>query len=457
MLRQAGLLFDSSGERSACEAAADPGGGRLRRGVELSVGASRLRVLPVLLAVAIAACAVAYKVWSIDLLFGDPVFAAYAVVVGAYFFSRLALSVVYRPTVDRAVEPTVAVVIPAFNEEEAIERSVDAILAADYPRGKLEVVIVNDGSTDATGAVLDRITVTREGVGVVHFGRNRGKRAAMAAGIRATSAEIVVFVDSDSVLAPDALRWIVQDFAAPDVGAVAGHADVLNPREAWLTRVQAVWYLVSFRVYKAAESVFGAVTCCSGCFSAYRRAAITDHLAGWEGQTFLGRPATVGDDRALTNLVLRDWKTRYQARAHSATLVPSELRKFLIQQARWKRSWTRESVRLGAYVWRKHPLAAAPTYASIALPLLAPWVLARAVVCAPLTYLAGIAVIALLYGLYYACWRGLRDTVWPFGVLFVALYLGFLVWQTYYSIITVRHTKWGTRPANPLLAAEAPA
>jgi hyaluronan synthase len=421
----------------------------------VSLGASRQRVLAAGLTVAIAASAIAYKIWSVDVLLVDPLFAAYAVVITAYFFSRLALSLVYRAGVDRALEPSVAVVVPAFNEEDAIERSIEAILAAHYPHGKLEVVVINDGSTDATGAVLDRIAATRQGVEVVHFARNRGKRAAMAAGIRATTAEVVVFVDSDSVLAPDAIRWIVQDFAAPDVGAVAGHADVLNARESWLTRVQAVWYLISFRVYKAAESVFGTVTCCSGCFSAYRREAIAAHLAAWESQTFLGRPATVGDDRALTNLVLRDWKTRYQARAHSATIVPSDLRKFLTQQARWKRSWTRESVRLGAYVWRKHPLAAAPTYASIALPLLAPFVLTRALVCAPLIYLAGISVIAVLYGLYYACWRGFRDTVWLFGVLFVALYLGFLVWQTYYSIITVRHTKWGTRPANPLLAAEA--
>jgi hyaluronan synthase len=427
------------------------------RGVDPPVGASRPRLLLAILVVAIAACAIAYKVWSIDLLLGDPLFAAYGVVITAYFFSRLALSLVYRPGADRAVEPSVAIVVPAFNEEDAIERSIEAILASDYPRGKLEVVAIDDGSTDATRAVLDRIAETRAGVGVVHFAQNRGKRAAMAAGIRATDAEIVVFVDSDSVLAPDALRWVVQDFAAPDVGAVAGHADVLNARDSWLTRVQAVWYLISFRVYKAAESVFGTVTCCSGCFSAYRREAIAAHLAAWEGQTFLGRPATVGDDRALTNLVLRGWKTRYQAHAQSATLVPSELRKFLTQQARWKRSWTRESIRLGAHVWRQHPLAAVPTYASIALPLLAPWVLARALVCAPLTYLAGISVIAVLYGLYYACWRGLRDTVWPFGVLFVALYLGFLVWQTYYSILTVRHTKWGTRPTNPLLAAKAPA
>jgi hyaluronan synthase len=405
------------------------------------------------LTAAVAACVIAYKVWSIDLFLVDPLFTVYGALVSAYLLSRLALSLVYRPAVDRAIEPSVAVIVPAFNEEEAIENTVDAILALEYPPTRLEVVVVNDGSTDATGAVLDHIARRNERVNVLQFATNRGKRAAMAAGIRATTAEIVVFVDSDSVLAPDAVRWIVQDFAAPEVGAVAGHADVLNARDSWLTRMQAVWYLIAFRVYKAAESVFGTVTCCSGCFSAYRREAIAPHLATWEQQTFLGRPATVGDDRALTNLVLADWETRYQARAGSATLVPSELRTFLTQQARWKRSWARESARLAGHVWRKHPLAAVAIYASIALPLLAPLMLARALVWNPLVhdvspfvYLGGISVFALLYGLYYAAWRGLRDTVWVFGIVFVAVYLVFLVWQTYFAVLTVRRTRWGTRP-----------
>jgi hyaluronan synthase len=96
----------------------------------------------------------------------------------------------------------------------------------------------------------------------------------MAAGIRATSAEVVAFVDSDSVLEPDALRRLVQAFAHPRVGAVCGHADVLNVGEIWLTKMHAVRYFVAFRIVKAAESVFGAVTCCSGCCSAYRRDAI---------------------------------------------------------------------------------------------------------------------------------------------------------------------------------------
>ena len=125
---------------------------------------------------------------------------------------------------------------------------------------------------------------------VIDFPENRGKRAAMAAGIRATTAEIIAFVDSDSVARARRAAADRAGLRRPAVGAIAGHAEVQNARETWITRMQAVRYFVAFRVCKAAESIFGAVTCCSGCFSAYRREAIVPALERWENQRFLGPP-----------------------------------------------------------------------------------------------------------------------------------------------------------------------
>jgi hyaluronan synthase len=213
---------------------------------------------------------------------------------------------------------------------------------------------------------------------------------------------------------------------------------------------------VAFRVLKAAESIFNAVTCCSGCFAAYRRTAIMPHLDAWENQRYLGRPATFGDDRSLTNFVLRDWKVRYEARAVSHTIVPHGFRQFLTQQMRWKRSWARESLIVSGFIWRKHPVAALSTYVSIVLPLLAPIVVARALAWRPLVegtgtpfiYLLGIYVLALVYGLYYAVrTRRYDDTLWIYGVIFVFFYLVFLVWQTYWAVLTASRSSWGTRPS----------
>jgi hyaluronan synthase len=420
------------------------------RGNVLDLG---LRVFAGVYLVALLVAVVVYKAAFVDMLFIDPYFAVYGMVVAAYIVSRFALSVLYRPARDAGLEPRVAIVMPAFNEEAASAASVRSLLMLDYPAEKLEVVVVNDGSSDGTLAAIQAVARENPRVAVIDFPENRGKRAAMAAGIRATEAEVIAFVDSDSVLEPDALRIIVQGFADERVGAIAGHANVLNLTESWLSKMQAVRYFVAFKVNKAAESVFGMVTCCSGCFSVYRRSSIMPSLDWWENQTFLGRPSTFGDDRSLTNCVLRKQKVRYESRAVSHTIVPATFGQFMTQQLRWKRSWTRESIIVASFLWRKNPLASVATYVGILLPLVAPITAIRAVVWqpvvqgagAPLIYVAGIYAMALAYGLYYALRHSKYDTLWIWGVIFCFFYLAFLLWQTYYAMFTTRSSSWGTR------------
>ncbi|HTN23975.1 MAG TPA: glycosyltransferase [Solirubrobacteraceae bacterium] len=414
-----------------------------------------LRIFAGVYLVTLLVAVVVYKAAFAQMLFIDPYFAAYGLVVAAFIVTRFGLSLAYRPARDAGLEPQVAIVMPAFNEEAAIASSINSLLALDYPEDKLEVVVINDGSSDRTLAEIWRVARANPRVQVIDFPCNRGKRAAMAAGIRATSADVIAFVDSDCELEPDALRIIVQGFADEKVGAIAGHANVLNVEESWLTRMQAVRYFVAFKVNKAAESVFNVVTCCSGCFSVYRRAAIMPRLDWWEHQTFLGAPSTFGDDRSLTNCVLRTWKVKYESRAVSHTIVPATFRKFMVQQLRWKRSWTRESLIVGSFVWKKNPLGSAAVYVGIALPLVAPVTAVRAVVFqpviqgagAPFIYLAGIYMMALAYGLYYALRHSRYDALWIWGVVFCFFYLAFLLWQTYYAMLTTRSSSWGTRAA----------
>ena len=422
-----------------------------------------LRAVCALYLVLIVVAVLTYKGVFIEVVTQDPWFGVYSVVVCMFIMTRFLFSLFYRPApIPRGdgPEPTIAIVMPAFNEEEAVATSIRSLRTVDYPDEKLEVVVVNDGSTDGTLAEIERAAAGSDVVRVISFEENRGKRAAMAAGIRATSAEIVAFVDSDSALERDALRRIVRGFADPKVGAIAGHAEVENSRASWIARMQAVRYFVAFRVCKAAESIFGAVTCCSGCFSAYRRKAIAPVLERWEHQSFLGRPATYGDDRSLTNFVLRHWDVRYDELARSRTIVPTTFNLFLRQQLRWKRSWTRESLIIGRFVWRRNPMASVWVYLGIILPLVAPLVALRALawqpfvagMSAPVVYLIGLYAMALVYGLYYGLRHGRYDTLWVFGVLFVFFYLAFLLWQTWYAILTSRNSSWGTRGASAEVA-----
>src|SRR6185436_8853881 len=100
--------------------------------------------------------------------------------------------------------------------------------------------------------------------------------------------EIVIFIDSDSFVDPKAAREMIKYFSNPQIGAVAGHAEVHNAYQNLLTKMQAVRYFVAFKAYKSAEALFGAVTCCSGCCSAYRRESVMKFLELWVRQKFLG-------------------------------------------------------------------------------------------------------------------------------------------------------------------------
>ena len=237
--------------------------------------------------VLVYAVVVLYFIWSTkSLTFAslaqDPFFAGYSVAVVVYLLSRFLLALFYRPVPDRGYRPTVTIVVPAFNEQEGIAGTLVSCLTVEYPSELLQVIAVNDGSTDAT---WDRIMAVREEhpeLLAVDLGSNYGKRTAMAEGVRRASGEIVVFVDSDSYLAPDAVRHIVQPFTDPRVGASVGHAEVANRWVNWLTKMQQVRYYSAFLVIKGTESLLsGTVTCASGCCAAYRRDVIVSELPDW--------------------------------------------------------------------------------------------------------------------------------------------------------------------------------
>jgi hyaluronan synthase len=382
---------------------------------------------------------------------GSSLIGLYTIIIGGYVLSRFVLAAIYRPPMDVGLEPSVAVVVPAYNEGEAVVRTIDACLALDYPREKLEIVVVNDGSSDDTWEHMER-AAARHGDAVVclDLGSNQGKRAAMAAGTRATSAEVLVFVDSDSVPAPGAVRKLVQGFANPYVGAVAGLTYVRNAHDNVLTRMQAARYFVSYQLLKSAESVVSAVACCSGCFSAYRRKALEPVLDRWEHQRFLGVACTYGDDRALTNLLIRKgWRTIYDCQAEAWTDAPARYHQFFRQQLRWKKSWAREGPLLLAHIWRSRPVAFPFVLINTVAGLISPLVLAYNLVWVPadrlllpVVYLLGLYLVSFAYGLLYRTLR--NDGLAAYAVIGTVFYMAFSV-QLIWAIIRLRDSSWGTR------------
>jgi hyaluronan synthase len=418
---------------------------------ELSLGLwKRLRVLAVIATVLTIAVILFIKYLNWQLFWFDTLLTVYSLGVGAYLLSRFALASLYKSPVPRTELPSLTVVVPARNEQDNIERCLRHILEADYPGELLQLIAVNDGSDDDTLALIRATGQRYPELEIIDFEQGKGKRDAMAAGARRASGEIVVFVDSDSFLREDALRHIVDNFQDEDVAAVCGHCEVENEWTNLLTKMQAVRYYIGFRIMKGAESIFDCVTCLSGPIAAYRRSDLLAVLDDWLEQSFLGTQATFGDDRSLTNFLLRTKHVRYDSRARTRTIVPDRYVPFLKQQMRWKRSWFRESVRASGFMWRKPPAMSLSFYVGLLLPLLAPLIVFRAMVWVPLVYggsplpyVFGIFLMSAMMSASYLYAK--RSRLWIYGVGFCFFYMFLLVWQLPWAMLTYWVARWGTR------------
>jgi hyaluronan synthase len=370
---------------------------------------------------------------------------------------RTALWFRYRPalpvTMDEA--PVLTVIIPAYNEGPMVANSIESVAAAAYPRERLEIFVVDDGSTDDTWEHIQRVAARHPGlVTTLRFPTNRGKRAGLAAGFRHARGEIVVTIDSDSVIEPGALLAIAGGLRDPKVAAVAGRVAVYNRSAGIIPRMLHVRFALSFDFMRAAQSTYGTVYCCPGALSAYRTSVVRQVLEAWENQTFLGAPCTYGEDRALTNAIFAlGYDAVYQRNAVVHTVVPETYRQLCKMFLRWDRSYIREEILFARIVWRRplraRVLALCETtitnlrypvaYASLALLLSMVaqdgWVLARVGIA--------IGVMALFNMLYFL--RMERSWAFLHGVVYAYFSFVALFWIFPYALVTVRSRSWMTR------------
>lgn len=385
----------------------------------------------------------------------------YSIIAATFLLSRYFFGAMYKVMpIDMEFEPGVTIIIPCFNEEKWIKRTILSCVNQDYPMDKLEVIVVDDCSNDHS---VEKIKETiqelkSEGsryeienrVSYIVQRENKGKREALCEGVKVAKHELVVFVDSDSFLDPFAIRNLIQPFRDSKMGGVAGRCDVANTYTNYLTKMQSVRYYIAFRVMKAAEAYFDAVTCLSGPLSAYRRQIVLDHMEEWRNQKFLGQRATFGDDRAMTNIVLSHYRTGYQDTAYCSTIVPNTNKVFLKQQMRWKRSWLRESIMAGKFMWRKEPFAALFFYIGLFVPVAAPVVVVYNLIYVPLiqhifptTFLVGLLLMSGLMSVVQLLLR--RSTTWWYGFVFCIYYELILLWQMPVAWFTFWKSTWGTR------------
>ena len=256
---------------------------------------------------------------------GDTLMTLRLLLVGALaVFDRL-----HAWTKEAAAEyaPPVAILVPAFDEETVIARTVRAALASEYPR--LRVIVIDDGSSDATLAVARR-TFAKE----VEAGRvlileqaNAGKAEALNRGLAQVEEEIFLGIDADTVISPTAVAQLVSHFIDARVGAVAGNTHVGNRVNLW-TRWQALEYITSQNFERRALNVLNAVSVVPGAIGAWRTVAVRE-AGGFH-------PDTVAEDADLTmSLLERGYRVNYDDRALAYTEAPTSAGGLMRQRFRW--------------------------------------------------------------------------------------------------------------------------
>lgn len=246
---------------------------------------------------------------------------------------------------DTGALPSVDVIVPCFNEDpRTLLACLESIASQDYI-GQLRVYVVDDGSKNvaAVRAVHEayaddprfRFTLLQ---------KNGGKRKAQIAAIRQSSGDLVLNVDSDTILAPDVITKLSLKMQNRAVGAAMGQLTASNRDDTWLTRLIDMEYWLACNEERAAQARFGAVMCCCGPCAMYRRSALIVLLDQYETQFFRGKPSDFGEDRHLTILMLTaGFQTEYVPDAIAATVVPDKLGPYLRQQLRWARSTFRDT------------------------------------------------------------------------------------------------------------------
>lgn len=367
----------------------------------------------------------------------------------------LRYSAVASPADD--VLPSVTVIVPAYNEGAAVRVALRSALAADYPREKVEILAIDDGSTDDTWEHIQALALEApDRIIAIKQPRNQGKREALRTGFLRASGEVVVTVDSDSKLERHALRGIVAPLVAdPEVAAVAGRVLVLNREANLLTRLLSARFFITFDLARAAQSRFGAVLCTPGALSAYRLSAVRQVLEEWSTQTFFGSPCTIAEDRALTTWLLRrGHRSVYQRTAVVETLMPTDLRRMARMLVRWERGNIREDIvmlPLLAKRWRsrdqwwptleivielvQYPIA----WAGLTL-VFTRLVHDPAQIVTVLSLVLLSAVVQTLYTL-----RSARTSDFFFGIGYALFAIVGLQWVFPYSLATVRDGRWMTR------------
>ncbi len=389
------------------------------------------------------------------IIFGVFVLIYYLYIVCCLFFYRP-----FRCSSDSSV-PHCSVIVPAYNEGKHVAETLKSLLASDYPADRLEIIVIDDGSVDDTFYWINEIAKTApDRISVIRFPENRGKKYGLYVGFLNSQSDIVVTVDSDTILEPGALKELTAPFSDSEIGGVAGNIKVKNLKDGCLPKMMDIGFLFGFGVIRSAQSIIGGVMCTPGALSAYRKSVVLSFLNEWLNQKFLGVPATIGEDRALATMILRcRKKIVFQQNAVAYTCIPSLYSQFSKMLIRWTRSDIRENFIMFMHVFREFQLSHAqiglqyhvlvqclntllPGVFLLMFPVL---IFSCPEMLLPFFYVSitGACISALIPVFLYAARESFLLSVW--GIVFAVFNIFLLSWIVPFSFLTLRNSHWLTR------------
>lgn len=379
---------------------------------------------------------------------------------GTFFLYNLFLYIKYKPiqSVTDELLPTCTVIVPAYNEGKQVWDTLLSLVDSDYPEVKLQILAIDDGSQDDTWYWMQK---AKEKLGdrlsIYQQPKNMGKRHALYRGFNVGNGEIFVTVDSDSVVKKDTLRNLVSPFVTnKNCGAVAGNVHVLNNKKALLPKMLNVSFVLSFEFMRSAESMLGSVLCTPGALAAYRSTAVFACLQEWINQTFMGEASDIGEDRAMTNMILKQgYHVLFQRNAYVLTNVPEKYKGLYKMFIRWGRSNVRENINMAQFVFKnfrsesKFGTRLLFLNQSLKMIMAYPFILFMLffIVTHPILFISStllsILVLSTFPVLFYAKRYNIAESFWAYS--YSILYTFGLFWITPYAIVTANKRGWLTR------------
>lgn len=371
------------------------------------------------------------------------------------------LFVRYKPVAsvqDNSLLPTLTVIVPAYNEGELVYHTLLSIDSSNYPKDKLEIMAIDDGSRDNTWEWITKANEDLGGRLTIHKQpKNMGKRHALYHGFTNGTGEVFITIDSDSVVEEDTLRNMASPFVVnTNCGGVAGNVKVLNKKEGMIPKMLNVSFTFSFEFVRSAQSSLGFVLCTPGALSAYRRDAVLNCLDEWINQKFLGQDATIGEDRAMTNLILKQGRdVQFQKNANVLTNTPVGFKTLHKMFTRWGRSNVRETLMMNKFVFKnfreKHKAGARFIFINQWVKLLLVYpvtiLMMYFLLTHPLLYLSsaltGTFIFSSIQMLFFSRRYSFVDGLWAYP--YSVFYMFALFWIFPFAIATVKNGGWLTR------------